>query len=85
MWKSNEYDSRMCVQYEDKFMVNGLHDFYIPKNEQHGDIEQTFDEYQRCIETNLSSQISVKDKSKLLWFRDYFATEKKEAMKWALV
>ncbi len=40
-WDENHNGSRMCIQIGEDFIVNGLHDFYIPGNTEHGNIEDT--------------------------------------------
>ena len=78
------WSPRVCLNHNGKVFVNGLHDFYIPGNTDHGVIEQTYQRYKQLIKERLSSQISEGAKSKWQWFEKYLEAESKEGLKWAV-
>jgi hypothetical protein len=79
-WKGG---SRMCLQHNDKVFVNGLFDYYIPNNTQHGVIEQTYARYAALADQKLMEDLSVSAKEKWSWFREFLLTEAPEGMQWA--
>jgi hypothetical protein len=64
-------------------MVNGLHDFYIPNNTEHGEIEQRYEKYSRLVDVNLKSDLPKRAKNKWLWFGKYLEAERSNVAKWA--
>lgn len=78
------WGSRMCLKYNGKVFVNGLHDFYIPGNTNHGVIEQTYQSYEQLTNEKLNSKIPEGAKSKWRWFQKYLEAESKEGLKWAV-
>lgn len=79
-WKGG---SRMCLRHNDKVFVNGLFDYYIPNNAQHGDIEKTYVSYADLADKMLKEDLSDSAKRKWSWFREFLRTEAPEGMKWA--
>ena len=76
--------SRMCLSDGDVSFVNGLFDFYIPNNTEHGVIEATYDKYERIAADALASSLPQPAKDKWLWFQEFLSSEKPEGMKWAV-
>jgi hypothetical protein len=78
------WSSRTCLNYGDKVFVNGLHDFYIPENDTHGVIQETYSKYEKIVTDNLDKDLPKGAIKKWLWFREYLESESKEGMKWAV-
>ena len=79
-WKGG---SRMCLLRNDKVFVNGLFDYYIPNNTQHGVIDQTYARYAALADQRLMEVLPDSAKEKWSWFREFLRTEAPEGMKWA--
>jgi len=79
-WKGG---SRMCLQHNDAVFVNGLFDYYMPNNTQHGVIEQTYARYAALADQRLTESLPDSAKEKWSWFREFLRTEAPEGMKWA--
>lgn len=77
------WGSRMCLEYNGKVFVNGLHDFYMPGNTKHGVIEAAYSNYEKIAKDALDSKLPAKVKNKWSWFKAYLDSESKEGMKWA--
>jgi hypothetical protein len=75
--------SRMCLQDGDISFVNGLFDFYIPNNTQHGVIEATYEKYETFTNNALNSQLPEPAKEKWRWFQEFLRSEKPEGLRWA--
>lgn len=61
--------SSMCLTREGQTFVNGLHDYYIPNRERHGQVEQTYTEYARLVERRLAEGLSQSAHAKWSWFK----------------
>lgn len=81
--KINLNGSRMCLQMSGKTFVNGLHDFYIPNNIEHGVIEETYKRYKELVDNKLLSNLPVSAKDKWSWFKTYLEAESEEGLQWA--
>jgi hypothetical protein len=75
--------SRMCLCCNNTVFVNGLFDYYIPNNAEHGVIEQTYTTYEALVDQRLTEDLSDSARDKWAWFRDFLRTEKTEGMRWA--
>ena len=75
--------SRMCLQKDDKVFVNGLFDYYIPNNTQHGEIERVYTSYAVLAERKLAEDLPQSAKEKWSWFKEFLQTEAPEGLKWA--
>ena len=94
MWKSRLGNgSRMCIRNahpercfcakkKAPLIVNGLHDFYIPQNTQHGEIERRYEKYSLIVEQRIASALPRSAKKKWRWFKQYLAAESREGAKW---
>lgn len=78
-WK---HGSRMCLQHNDRVFVNGLFDYYMPNNTQHGVIEQTYARYAALADQRLMEGLPDSAKEKWSWFREFLRTEAPKGMKW---
>ncbi len=76
--------SRMCLSEGGVSFVNGLFDFYIPNNTQHGVIEATYEKYEHFTTDALASKLPQSAKEKWQWFQSFLQSEKPEGMKWAV-
>lgn len=80
-WKNSwSANSRMCVFKDDEFIVNGLHDYYVPDQSDNG-IAEAYTHYKSIISNHLSSDLDEKYKVKWRWFKDYLDGE--ELHKWS--
>lgn len=75
--------SRMCLQDDGKVFVNGLFDYYISKNTQHGEIERTYLRYAALAEQKLAEGLSPSAQDKWSWFKKFLQSEAQEGRKWA--
>lgn len=75
--------SRMCLNDGNVTFVNGLFDFYIPNNTEHGVIEATYEKYERFAASALASNLPQSAKDKWQWFQQFLKSEKPEGLKWA--
>lgn len=66
-------DNRMCISYDDQFMVNGLHDFYAPSTLS-GRVG-SFERYSAVVSEKLSTLSSQSALSKWRWIHSYLAAE----------
>jgi len=74
--------SRMCLTHQGKTFVNGLFDYYIPGNSNHGVIEQTYASYTALADKRLTENLPESAKSKWAWFSHFLASEAPEGLKW---
>ena len=81
--KSWRGGSRMCLQKDEKVFVNGLFDYYIPNNTQHGEIERTYASYSALAEQKLAEGLPRSAQEKWFWFKEFLQTEVPEGLKWA--
>lgn len=75
--------SRMCLQSVGKVFVNGLFDYYIPNNNQHGEIEQAYGRYAALADQKLAEGLPQSAQSKWTWFKGFLQSEAPEGLKWA--
>ncbi len=69
----------ICTKKEVPIIVNGLHDFYIPQNTQHGAIDRRYLEYSQIVNKNIAAALPESAKKKWLWFKQYLEAESSEA------
>ncbi|MDV6340537.1 hypothetical protein R2103_01945 [Nitrosomonas sp. Is24] len=75
LWNRTEGSANtMCLDYEEHFMVNVLHDYYI-QDTSHGAIERAFDKYSNVIEKNLAANYPESVEYKWRWFKQYLESE----------
>ena len=79
-WRSG---SRMCLQYDGKVFVNGLHDYYIPNNDGHGGVEQAYSRYKALADQRLAAELPKSAHEKWSWFKQFLQSEATEGLKWA--
>lgn len=75
--------SRMCLNDGNVSFVNGLFDFYIPNNTEHGVIVATYEKYEIFAATALASILPQSAKDKWQWFQTFLQSEKPEGLQWA--
>jgi len=75
--------SRMCLNDGNVSFVNGLFDFYIPNNTEHGVIEATYEKYENFAAKAVTSKLPQSAKDKWQWFQQFLQSEKPEGLKWA--
>ena len=77
LWKHGgpSSGSRMCNDYQGAFMVNSLHDYYVPERFR-GTIEEAFAHYDAIAARNLGSGIGVREKQKWAWMKQYILDER---------
>jgi hypothetical protein len=75
--------SRMCLQSDGKVFVNGLFDYYIPNNNQHGEIERAYSRYAALADQKIAEGLSPSAQSKWSWFKNFLQSEAPEGLKWA--
>lgn len=75
-WISTEGNSnRMCVDYMNRFMVNGTHDHYI-HDKSHGAAKRVFENYMRIIDINLGATNHPESiRYKWWWFKEFLESE----------
>ena len=73
----------MCLQGDGKVFVNGLFDYYISKNTQHGEIERAYLRYAALAEQKLAENLSPSAQGKWSWFKKFLQSEAQEGLKWA--
>jgi hypothetical protein len=76
--RHSQTDNRMCLMHDDKFIVNGLHDAYMPRAYKSQGISNTFNEYAATASQNINNlELDPKVKEKWEWFNGYLKSEKK--------
>ena len=69
-WNKTEGSgNRMCIDYKNLFMVNGLHDYYTH--------ECDFEEYVRIVNLNIDGDYPESVRYKWWWFKQYIECEVK--------
>jgi hypothetical protein len=76
--------SRMCLQSDGKVFVNGLFDYYIPNNDQHGEIERAYGRYATLADQKIAEGLSPSAQNKWSWFKKFLQSEAPEGLKWGL-
>lgn len=74
--------SRMCLQSDEKVFVNGLFDYYMPNNTEHGEIERTYARYAELVEQRLAEGLPQSAHEKWSWFKTFLQSEAPEGLKW---
>ena len=74
-WNKTEgADNKMCLNYKGKFIVNGLHDYYI-EDKSHGAVEDAFRRYRQIIDKNINDSPSESVRYKWWWFGQFLESE----------
>jgi hypothetical protein len=74
-WNKTEgTDSKMCLNYKNCFMVNGLHDFYI-KDKSPGAAKPAFENYARIVKQNIEANHPESVRYKWWWFKEFLNSE----------
>jgi hypothetical protein len=76
LWQSGgpSTGSRMCIHYDGAFMVNGLHDYYVPAQFERN-IQKAFRHYEAIASANLNAGLGGRELQKWAWMRKYIAAE----------
>lgn len=82
--RTEDNSNRMCLEYMDHFMVNVLHDYYIPNNTEHGVIKETYEHYENISNDALSCNLLEPAKEKWLWFQQFLQSEKTIGLQWGM-
>lgn len=67
---------------EDRLFVNGLFDYYIPNNFEHGAVERAYEEYGAIVRHVLASNTCERAKEKWQWFSNFLESESPQGKKW---
>ena len=70
----NGASNSMCLNYRERFMVNGLHDYYI-QDRTHGATEKAFEIYKTTIEKNIAEEVVDSVQYKWWWFGEFLNSE----------
>jgi hypothetical protein len=74
-WNKTEGSgNKMCLDYKNCFMVNGLHDYYI-QDKSHGAAERAFENYARIVNQNIEGNHPESVRYKWWWFKQYLDSE----------
>jgi hypothetical protein len=78
LWKSGgpSTGSRMCIDYDGAFMVNGLHDYYVPE-QYRSNLQQAFTHYEALAISALNSGLGPREAQKWNWMKQYIADERR--------
>jgi hypothetical protein len=81
LWQSSgpSTGSRMCIDYDGAFMVNGLHDYYVPAKFERN-IQQAFRHYEAVAIANLLAGLGSREVQKWTWMTKYIADEQAIAL-----
>lgn len=74
LWLEAKGNNPMCLDYDDHFMVNVLHEYYI-QNSSDSVVEKAFESYSRIITRNLDANYPDSIAYKWRWFKQYFESE----------
>lgn len=75
-WNKTEGDgNKMCLEFKSKFIINGLHDYYI-QDKSHGASERAFENYIKIADENIEHAASEKVRYKWWWFKQFINSEK---------
>jgi hypothetical protein len=76
LWQSGgpSTGSRMCIHYDGVFMVNGLHDYYVPAKFERN-IQEAFRHYEAIAAANLNTRLRDRELQKWAWMKKYIADE----------
>lgn len=70
----NDSSNSMCVEYRERFMVNGLHDYYIQGGTP-GSAEEVFESYKETIEKRIREEVIDSVQYKWWWFGEFLRSE----------
>ncbi|MCK9230144.1 MAG: hypothetical protein M0Q23_03285 [Syntrophales bacterium] len=70
----NDASNSMCLNYRERFMVNGLHDYYI-QDGTHGAAEKAFKAYRTTIEQKIAGEVVDSVQYKWWWFGEFLNSE----------
>lgn len=70
--KNPSIPNYMCLPYDERFMVNGLHDYYIQADKKP---KEVFKKYASTVEENIKSADDDKVKCKWSWFENFLKSE----------
>ena len=74
-WSKSEGPSnKMCLDYKNKYIVNGLHDYYI-QDKSHGAAERAFKTYLQIVDKNIEDATSECVRYKWWWFKQFINSE----------
>lgn len=74
-WNTTEGSgNKMCLDYKNCFMVNGLHDYYI-QDKSHGAAKRAFEGYARIVDRNIEGKHPESVRYKWWWFKQYLDSE----------
>ncbi len=74
MNKTEGSGNKMCIDYKNCFMVNGLHDYYI-QDKSHGAAARAFEGYARLVDRNIEGYHPESVRYKWWWFKQYLDSE----------
>jgi len=72
--KTEGNDNKMCIDYKNSFIVNGLHDYYI-LDKTHGAAMRAFESYNRIVDQNIKESLTESVRYKWWWFKQYIHSE----------
>tara|TARA_B110001452_G_scaffold75943_1_gene61678 strand:- start:432 stop:1148 length:717 start_codon:yes stop_codon:yes gene_type:complete len=70
----NDASNSMCLNYRQRLMVNGLHDYYIQDGTD-GEAEKVFKCYEATIEQKITNEVVDSVQYKWWWFGEYLKSE----------
>lgn len=71
--------SRMCIEYQGSYMVNGLFDYYVPGNSPNR-VELALLQYESMANQAISACTDARVLEKWRWFKQYIADERPHAL-----
>ena len=75
-WNNTEGSSnKMCLYYKNKYIVNGLHEYYI-QDKSHGAAEIAFEKYFQIVNKNIEEATSENIRYKWWWFKQLLKSER---------
>jgi hypothetical protein len=75
--KSALANTRLCIEHDGVFMVNGLHHWYAPKAKADEAFEEIFKGYAKTASSNERACNNTRASSKWSWFSSYIESEQK--------
>jgi hypothetical protein len=84
-WQKSAFNrsDRSVKTFEGIPMVNGLHDYFIDEQYDHGGVEDTYAAYGRTIEAKIANEkLPESARNKWSWFLKTFKEEHSQVMKW---
>jgi hypothetical protein len=74
--QKNDMTNSMCLEYRDRFMVNGLHDHYVQKHFNDSN-EKIFSSYSDAIYKRVTEETNDSIQYKWWWFGEFLKNEMK--------